>query len=68
MNLMGQLIKQKLGTFGWASNFSFLCISYKYYEGGMICTNDNDLYQKIYVTFSWYGKREYIITIKKVFK
>ena len=37
---------KKLGNFGWASNFSF------YYghhlstiEGGMLCTNDPDLYQ-----------------------
>ena len=37
---------QKLGTFGWASNFSFYYAHHmSTIEGGMICTNDPDLYQ-----------------------
>ncbi len=36
----------KLGTFGWASNFSFYYAHHlSTIEGGMLCTNDKDLYQ-----------------------
>ena len=36
----------KLGTFGWASNFSFYYAHHmSTIEGGMICTDDPDLYQ-----------------------
>jgi len=35
-----------LGTFGWASNFSFYYAHHmSTIEGGMLCTNDPDLYQ-----------------------
>jgi Predicted pyridoxal phosphate-dependent enzyme apparently involved in regulation of cell wall biogenesis len=38
--------EQKLGTFGWASNFSFYYAHHmSTIEGGMICTDDYDLYQ-----------------------
>ena len=37
---------QKLGTFGWASNFSFYYAHHmSTIEGGMLCTNDSNLYQ-----------------------
>ena len=37
---------QKLGSFGWASNFSFYYAHHmSTIEGGMLCTNDHDLYQ-----------------------
>jgi len=37
---------KKLGTFGWASNFSFYYAHHmSTIEGGMLCTNDSDLYQ-----------------------
>lgn len=36
----------KLGTFGWASNFSFYYAHHmSTIEGGMLCTDDPDLYQ-----------------------
>jgi len=36
----------KLGTFGWASNFSFYYAHHmSTIEGGMLCTNEYDLYQ-----------------------
>lgn len=36
----------KLGTFGWASNFSFYYAHHlSTIEGGMVCTNDTDLYE-----------------------
>jgi len=36
----------KLGTFGWVSNFSFYYAHHmSTIEGGMLCTNDFDLYQ-----------------------
>ena len=36
----------KLGNFGWSSNFSFYYAHHmSTIEGGMICTNDPDLYQ-----------------------
>ncbi len=36
----------KLGSFGWASNFSFYYAHHlSTIEGGMICTNDEELYQ-----------------------
>ena len=39
---------KKLGSFGWASNFSFYYAHHmSTIEGGMVCTNDDDLYQKI---------------------
>ena len=38
--------KKKLGTFGWASNFSFYYAHHmSTIEGGMICTNDAKLYE-----------------------
>ena len=37
---------QKLGTYGWASNFSFYYAHHmSTIEGGMICTDDPDLYE-----------------------
>lgn len=37
----------KLGSIGWASNFSFYYAHHmSTIEGGMICTNDPDVYQK----------------------
>lgn len=37
---------KKLGTFGWASNFSFYYAHHmSTIEGGMLCTNDSELYQ-----------------------
>ena len=37
---------KKLGNFGWASNFSFYYAHHmSTIEGGVICTNDPDLYQ-----------------------
>ena len=37
---------QKLGSFGWASNFSFYYAHHmSTIEGGMLCTNDSDLYE-----------------------
>lgn len=37
---------RKLGSFGWASNFSFYYAHHmSTIEGGMLCTNDHDLYQ-----------------------
>jgi CDP-6-deoxy-D-xylo-4-hexulose-3-dehydrase len=37
---------RKLGTMGWASNFSFYYAHHlSTIEGGMICTNDADLYE-----------------------
>ena len=37
---------KKLGSFGWASNFSFYYAHHlSTIEGGMICTNDEELYQ-----------------------
>lgn len=39
---------QRLGSFGWASNFSFYYAHHmSTIEGGMVCTNDPELYQKI---------------------
>jgi CDP-6-deoxy-D-xylo-4-hexulose-3-dehydrase len=39
---------RKLGTFGWASNFSFYYAHHmSTIEGGIICTNDSDLYETI---------------------
>ncbi len=38
---------QKLGGFGWISNFSFYYAHHmSTIEGGMICTNDDQVYQK----------------------
>lgn len=38
---------QKLGTFGWISNFSFYYAHHlSTIEGGMICTDDSDVYQQ----------------------
>jgi CDP-4-dehydro-6-deoxyglucose reductase, E1 len=40
--------EQKLGTFGWASNFSFYYAHHlSTIEGGMVCTNDADLYEAV---------------------
>lgn len=39
---------QRLGSFGWASNFSFYYAHHmSTIEGGMVCTNDPELYQQI---------------------
>ncbi len=39
---------KKLGTFGWISNFSFYYAHHmSTIEGGMICTNDKNVYQKL---------------------
>lgn len=39
---------QKLGTFGWASNFSFYYAHHlSTIEGGMVCTDDEDLYEVV---------------------
>ena len=39
---------RKLGTFGWLSNFSFYYAHHlSTIEGGMICTNDADVYQMV---------------------
>ena len=39
---------QRLGSFGWASNFSFYYAHHmSTIEGGMLCTNDPELYQQI---------------------
>ena len=38
---------RKLGSFGWISNFSFYYAHHmSTIEGGMICTNDQDVYQQ----------------------
>lgn len=38
----------KLGTFGWASNFSFYYAHHlSTIEGGMVCTDDADLYEAV---------------------
>ncbi|MBV5304531.1 MAG: DegT/DnrJ/EryC1/StrS family aminotransferase [Chlorobium sp.] len=38
----------KLGCFGWISNFSFYYAHHmSTIEGGMVCTNDPDVYQKV---------------------
>lgn len=39
---------QKVGTYGWTSNFSFYYAHHmSTIEGGMICTDDGDAYQKL---------------------
>ncbi|AWM42142.1 CDP-4-keto-6-deoxy-D-glucose-3-dehydrase [Gemmata obscuriglobus] len=39
---------QKLGSFGWASNFSFYYAHHlSTIEGGMVCTDDEDLYEAV---------------------
>ncbi len=39
---------RKLGSFGWQSNFSFYYAHHmSSIEGGMICTNDEDLHEKL---------------------
>jgi CDP-4-dehydro-6-deoxyglucose reductase, E1 len=39
---------QKLGSFGWVSNFSFYYAHHmSTIEGGMLCTNDAELYQQL---------------------
>jgi CDP-6-deoxy-D-xylo-4-hexulose-3-dehydrase len=39
---------QKLGTFGWISNFSFYYAHHmSTIEGGMVCTNDENVYQTV---------------------
>ena len=38
----------KLGTFGWISNFSFYYAHHmSTIEGGMVCTDDDDVYQQV---------------------
>jgi CDP-4-dehydro-6-deoxyglucose reductase, E1 len=40
--------EQKLGSFGWVSNFSFYYAHHmSTIEGGMICTNDPEVYQQV---------------------
>ena len=44
---MVQLIKEKLGTYGLISNFSFYYAHHmSTIEGGMICTNNKDIYER----------------------
>lgn len=39
---------QKLGSFGWISNFSFYYAHHmSTIEGGMVCTNDPEVYQQV---------------------
>jgi len=39
---------RKLGTFGWMSNFSFYYAHHmSTIEGGMVCTNDSEVYQQV---------------------
>ena len=39
---------KRVGSFGWMSNFSFYYAHHmSTIEGGMVCTNDEELYQKI---------------------
>lgn len=39
---------KKLGSFGWMSNFSFYYAHHmSTIEGGMICTNDSEVYQQV---------------------
>jgi CDP-6-deoxy-D-xylo-4-hexulose-3-dehydrase len=39
---------QKLGSFGWISNFSFYYAHHmSTIEGGMVCTNDTEVYQQV---------------------
>lgn len=39
---------RKLGSFGWVSNFSFYYAHHmSTIEGGMICTNDQEVYQQV---------------------
>lgn len=39
---------QKLGSFGWISNFSYYYAHHmSTIEGGMICTNDDEVYQQV---------------------
>jgi len=39
---------KRVGSFGWLSNFSFYYAHHmSTIEGGMVCTNDEELYQKI---------------------
>ena len=39
---------RRLGSFGWISNFSFYYAHHmSSIEGGMVCTNDSDTYEKI---------------------
>jgi CDP-4-dehydro-6-deoxyglucose reductase, E1 len=39
---------QKLGSFGWMSNFSFYYAHHmSTIEGGMVCTNDDETYQRL---------------------
>ena len=40
--------KKKCGTYGWISNFSFYYAHHiSTIEGGMVCTNDEEVYEKI---------------------
>ena len=46
-------LKKKLGTFGFASNFSFYYAHHmSTIEGGMICTNDEDFCELCRITRS----------------
>ena len=50
---------QKLGSFGWASNFSFYYAHHmSTIEGGMICTDDPDLYEtfRMLRSMEWCGR------------
>ena len=39
---------QRLGSYGWMSNFSFYYAHHmSTIEGGMVCTNDDDVYQQL---------------------
>jgi CDP-6-deoxy-D-xylo-4-hexulose-3-dehydrase len=44
----GDARNRKLGSFGWASNFSFYYAHHlSTIEGGMVCTDDTDLYEAV---------------------
>ena len=50
---------RKLGTFGWASNFSFYYAHHlSTIEGGMVCTDDEELYETLRILRSHGMTRE----------
>ena len=49
---------RKLGTFGYASNFSFYYAHHlSTIEGGMVCTDDEDFYETVRMLRSWKSSR-----------
>ena len=54
---------RKVGTFGWISNFSFYYAHHmSTIEGGMICTNDENVYQSLRMLRSHGMLRESTLT------